>query len=57
MLLQVHDELIFECPKDAADDAIALIKSVMEGAARPVLDLSVPLIADANMGASWDEAH
>ena len=57
MLLQVHDELIFECPKDAADDAIALIRSVMEGAAKPVLDLSVPLIADANMGASWDEAH
>ena len=57
MLLQVHDELIFECPKDAADDAIALIKHVMEGAAKPVLDLSVPLIADANQGMSWDEAH
>ena len=57
MLLQVHDELIFECPKQDADDAIALIKKVMEHAAHPVLELSVPLIADANMGASWDEAH
>ena len=57
MLLQVHDELIFECPKDAADEAITLIKSVMEGAAQPKLDLNVPLIADANMGMSWDEAH
>ena len=57
MLLQVHDELIFECPKDAAEDAIALIKKVMESASKPNLDLAVPLIADASMGASWDEAH
>jgi len=57
MLLQVHDELIFECPKDAAEDAIALIKQVMESASKPNLDLAVPLIADASMGASWDEAH
>ena len=57
MLLQVHDELIFECPKDIADDAIMLIRNVMEAAAQPVLDLSVPLIADASKGASWDEAH
>jgi len=57
MLLQVHDELIFECPKDAAEDAITLIKQVMESASQPNLDLAVPLIADASMGASWDEAH
>jgi len=57
MLLQVHDELIFECPKDAAEDAIALIKQVMESASQPNLNLAVPLIADASMGASWDEAH
>ena len=57
MLLQVHDELIFECPREAAEEAIMLIKSVMEGAAQPKLDLNVPLIADANMGMSWDEAH
>jgi len=57
MLLQVHDELIFECPKDAAEDAIMLIKQVMESASQPNLNLAVPLIADASMGASWDEAH
>jgi len=57
MLLQVHDELIFECPREAAEEAVTLIKSVMEGAAQPKLDLNVPLIADANMGMSWDEAH
>ena len=57
MLLQVHDELIFECPKDAADDAIALIRDVMENAAAPNLTLNVPLIADAQQGMSWDEAH
>ncbi len=57
MLLQVHDELIFECPRDAADDAITLIRNVMEGAAQPNLTLNVPLIVDANMGMSWDEAH
>jgi DNA polymerase-1 len=57
MLLQVHDELIFECPKDTASAAIPLIRKVMEGAAEPVLTLNVPLIADASSGMSWDEAH
>ena len=57
MLLQVHDELIFECPKNDADAAIIIIKQVMEGAASPNLNLNVPLIVDASQGASWDEAH
>ncbi len=57
MLLQVHDELVFECPEEAAGDAVTLIRRVMEEAASPVLNLSVPLIAEANIGASWDEAH
>ena len=57
MLLQVHDELIFECPASDADAAIALIRDVMEKAATPVLNLDVPLIVDASQGASWDEAH
>ena len=57
MLLQVHDELVFECPADAADEAMVLIRKVMESAASPVLDLSVPLIAEAATGMSWDEAH
>ncbi|MCE2517870.1 MAG: DNA polymerase I, partial [Alphaproteobacteria bacterium] len=57
MLLQVHDELIFECPVAHQDEAIALIRGVMEDAAAPVLSLNVPLIAEASAGASWDEAH
>ena len=57
MLLQVHDELVFECPAKAADDAIGHIRSVMENAASPALDLSVPLIAEASVGKSWAEAH
>jgi DNA polymerase-1 len=57
MLLQVHDELVFECPKDEAESAVALIRDVMENAAKPNLSLNVPLIADAKMGMSWDDAH
>jgi len=57
MLLQVHDELIFECPEDHGEDAMALIRQVMEGAASPGLDLDVPLVAEASLGKSWDEAH
>jgi DNA polymerase I len=57
MLLQVHDELIFEVDEDAVDDVIAPIRGVMEGAAEPVVKLSVPLIVDAGQGANWAEAH
>jgi DNA polymerase-1 len=57
MLLQVHDELVFECPEKDAEKAVTLIKTVMEGAAAPHLSLNVPLIADASMGMSWNEAH
>ncbi|MEJ2002774.1 MAG: DNA polymerase, partial [Maritimibacter sp.] len=57
MLLQVHDELIFEVDEDAVDDVIAPIRAVMEGAAEPVVKLSVPLIVDAGQGANWAEAH
>ncbi len=57
MLLQVHDELIFEVDEDAVDDVIAPIRDVMEGAAEPVVKLSVPLIVDAGQGANWAEAH
>jgi DNA polymerase I len=57
MLLQVHDELIFEVPKDAVDDTIAVARKVMEGAAMPVIKLDVPLIVDAGQGANWAEAH
>ncbi len=53
MLLQVHDELIFEVPDKEVDDTTAVIKRVMEDAAR----LDVPLVADAGSGANWAEAH
>ena len=57
MLLQVHDELIFECPKDEADTLIATAKKVMETATEPSLKLSVPLVVEANAADSWAEAH
>ena len=53
MLLQVHDELVFEVPDGELEQTTAAVKSVMEGAA----DLDVPLIVDAGAGANWDEAH
>jgi len=57
MLLQVHDELIFEVEDGAADDLIAIARGVMEGAAEPVIKLDVPLVVDAGQGANWAEAH
>ena len=57
MLLQVHDELIFEVPEEQAEQSVQLIKSVMENAASPVVQLSVPLIVDAGIADSWSEAH
>jgi len=57
MLLQVHDELIFEVEEDAVDKAVAAIRAVMEGAAAPAVKLSVPLVVDAGQGANWAEAH
>ncbi|MCF2904878.1 DNA polymerase I [Octadecabacter sp. CECT 8868] len=57
MLLQVHDELVFEVDKDAADDLIVAAKNVMENAANPVVKFDVPLVVDAGIGATWAEAH
>ena len=53
MLLQVHDELVFEAPREEADNASAAIKTTMEKAA----SLSVPLVVEVGRGASWAEAH
>ena len=53
MLLQVHDELIFEVPDAELDATSALVKNVMEN----VVQLDVPLVADAGHGQSWAEAH
>ncbi|MBD3804236.1 MAG: DNA polymerase I [Thioclava sp.] len=57
MLLQVHDELIFEVEDTAVEDLITAARATMEGAAEPMVKLSVPLVVDAGQGASWAEAH
>ncbi len=57
MLLQVHDELIFEVAEEAADDLIEVARNVMEGAADPAVKLDVTLSVDAGRGGSWAEAH
>ena len=57
MLLQVHDELLFEVEKGAEDNLIAAARQVMENAADPVVKLDVKLDVDAGVGASWAEAH
>jgi DNA polymerase-1 len=57
MLLQVHDELVFEVDKDAAHDLIAAARDVMVNAANPVVKFDVPLVVDAGIGATWAEAH
>lgn len=57
MLLQVHDELVFELPEGQADAASAVIRSVMESAAEPVVKLSVPLGVEIGTGPSWGAAH
>jgi DNA polymerase-1 len=57
MLLQVHDELLFEVEEGAVPDLIAAAKGVMEGAAVPAVELDVPLVVDAGSGANWAEAH
>ena len=57
MLLQVHDELIFETKKENCEESMRIIKKEMESANLPILNLNVPLIADTNYGNNWDEAH
>ncbi len=57
MLLTVHDELIFEVDEGAADDLVARARAVMENAALPAVQVSVPLTVDAGRGRSWAEAH
>lgn len=57
MLLQVHDELIFEVPETDAENAIPVIADIMTRAAEPAVKLSVPLQVDAHAAGNWDEAH
>ena len=57
MLLQVHDELVFEAPDEEVDATIALVTRVMSEAPSPALALDVPLLVDARAANNWDEAH
>ncbi|WP_422049199.1 DNA polymerase I [Shimia sp.] len=57
MLLQVHDELIFEVDDSAVDETIAVAREVMQNATEPAIKLDVPLIVDAGRGTNWAEAH
>ena len=53
MIMQVHDELIFESPKSEANEVLEAMKEMMES----TVELDIPLIADAEIGANWNEAH
>ena len=57
MLLQVHDELVFEAPEAEADRTCDVVRQVMENAAYPAVDISVPLVVEARAARNWDEAH
>ncbi len=57
MLLQVHDELVFEVPDGEVEATMPVVKAVMENAAAPAIDMKVPLAVDAKAAQNWDEAH
>ena len=57
MLLQVHDELIFEVNKDALSETTEVVREIMEKASEPVVKLDVPLVVDAGFGSNWADAH
>jgi DNA polymerase-1 len=57
MLLQVHDELVFEAPEGEAEATARLVAQVMEQAPSPARELSVPLVVETGMAANWDDAH
>jgi DNA polymerase-1 len=57
MLLQVHDELVFEAPEEEVDKTMEVAQAVMEKAPEPVLKLRVPLKVDARAGNNWEAAH
>ena len=52
LILQVHDELLLECPPEEADRAADLLREAMEGA----IELKVPLVAEVHRGKNWAEA-
>src|SRR5262249_1311486 len=56
MLLQVHDELLFEVPEAEIEATATLVRRVMEGAAAPAVELAVPLVAESGVGDNWAAA-
>ncbi len=57
MLLQVHDELVFEVPENGADELIEAVKAAMEKAPLPAVNISVPLVVEAHAAKNWNDAH
>jgi DNA polymerase-1 len=57
MLLQVHDELVFEAPEEEVEATLPVIRRVMEEAPHPAVQLTVPLAVEARAAGNWDEAH
>ena len=57
LLLQVHDELVFEVPESNADALIDIIVPTMESAHKPAIEMSVPLLVEAKAAKNWNDAH
>jgi DNA polymerase-1 len=57
MLLQVHDELVFEVPEAEVPVVAPVIREVMENAAAPMVELSLPLVVETGWAQNWEEAH
>ena len=57
MLVQVHDELVFEVPQEEVEELSKLVRDVMITAPAPALGLDVPLEVEVKAGRTWDEAH
>ena len=57
MILQVHDELIFEVPISQIKTTIHKVKQVMESACEPNINLDIPLTVDSGIGDNWSDAH
>ena len=57
MLLQVHDELVFEVPDDEVEATLPVVSKVMAEAPFPAVELKVPLAVEARAAQNWEEAH
>ena len=57
MLLQVHDELVFEVPESGSEALIEIAKTTMKNAAMPAVNISVPLEVEAHAAKNWNDAH